>query len=115
MIAVVGLSDRENRPSHSVAKYLQSQGYRIIPVNPQLTGPVLGEPPYPDLGSVPAHIALVHVFRRAAAVPPLGGSPTARGPAAGGVPVGTSAASGAAGPRGGGSATGWGASGGRAA
>ncbi|MCH7481592.1 MAG: CoA-binding protein [Chloroflexi bacterium] len=71
VIAVVGLSDRENRPSHSVAKYLQSQGYRIIPVNPQLTGPVLGEQPYPDLGSVPEHIDLVDVFRRAADVPPV--------------------------------------------
>ena len=71
VIAVVGLSDREDRPSHTVAKYLQSQGYRVIPVNPRLEGPVLGEQPYPDLGSVPGHIDLVDIFRRAADVPPV--------------------------------------------
>ena len=71
VIAVVGLSDREERPSHSVAKYLQSQGYRIIPVNPRLEGPVLGEQPYPDLESVPEHVDLVDIFRRAADVPPV--------------------------------------------
>ncbi len=71
VIAVVGLSDREDRPSHSVARYLQSQGYRIIPVNPRLEGPVLGEKPYPDLGSVPEHIDLVDIFRRAVDVPPV--------------------------------------------
>lgn len=71
MIAVVGLSGREDRPSHTVAKYLQSQGYRIIPVNPRLEGPVLGEQPYPDLGSVPEHIDLVDIFRRPVDVPPV--------------------------------------------
>ena len=68
---MVGLSGREDRPSHSVAKYLASQGYRIIPVNPRLEGPVLGEQPYPDLGSVPEHIDLVDIFRRPADVPPV--------------------------------------------
>ena len=71
VIAVVGLSDREDRPSHSVAKYLQSQGYRIIPVNPRLEGPVLGEQPYEDLESVPEHIDVVDIFRRPADVPPV--------------------------------------------
>ena len=71
VVAVVGLSGREDRPSHTVAKYLASQGYRIIPVNPRLEGPVLGEQPYPDLGSVPEHIDLVDIFRRAADVPPV--------------------------------------------
>ncbi len=65
----MGLSDREDRPSHRVARYLQSQGYRIIPVNPRLEGPVLGEQPYPDLESVPEHVDLVDIFRRAADVP----------------------------------------------
>ncbi|HCH09415.1 MAG TPA: CoA-binding protein, partial [Dehalococcoidia bacterium] len=46
-IAVVGLSPRPERPSHYVAKYLQEQGYRVIPVNPQLDN-VLGEKCYPD-------------------------------------------------------------------
>ena len=67
----MGLSDREDRPSHRVARYLQSQGYRIIPVNPRLEGPVLGEQPYPDLESVPEHVDLVDIFRRAADVPPV--------------------------------------------
>ncbi len=71
VIAVVGLSDREDRPSHTVARYLQSQGYRIIPVNPLLEGPVLGEQPYPDLESVPEHMDLVDIFRRAVDVPPV--------------------------------------------
>ncbi len=71
---MVGLSDRADRPSHSVAKYLQSQGYRIIPVNPRLEGPVLGEQPHADLGSVPEHIDLVDIFRRAVDVPPVVGS-----------------------------------------
>jgi predicted CoA-binding protein len=74
VIAVVGLSDRADRPSHSVAKYLQSQGYRIIPVNPRLEGPVLGEQPHADLGSVQEHIDLVDIFRRAVDVPPVVGS-----------------------------------------
>ena len=71
VIAVVGLSDREDRPSHTVAKYLQSQGYRIIPVNPQLHAPVLGEQPYPDLESVPEPVDLVDIFRRPIDVPPV--------------------------------------------
>ena len=71
VIAVVGLSDREDRPSHSVARYLQSQGYRIIPVNPRLEGPVLGEKPPAGLGRVAGHIALVDICRRAVDVPPV--------------------------------------------
>jgi predicted CoA-binding protein len=67
-VAVVGLSPREERDSHRVAKYLQSQGYRIIPVNPK-AGEILGERSYPDLASVPEPIDLVDVFRRSEAVP----------------------------------------------
>lgn len=70
-IAVVGLSNRPERPSHEVAAYLQAQGYRVIPVNPNLTGPVLGERPYPDLKAVPGHIDIVDIFRRPADVPPV--------------------------------------------
>lgn len=70
-IAVVGLSDRRDRPSHDVAAYLQAQGYRVIPVNPMLTGPVLGEQPYPTLTAVPAPIDVVDIFRRAVDVPPI--------------------------------------------
>ena len=69
VIAVVGLSDRPDRPSHEVASYLKGQGYRIIPVNPRLSGPVLGEQPYADLESVPGQVDIVDIFRRAEEVP----------------------------------------------
>ncbi|MBI3644502.1 MAG: CoA-binding protein [Acidobacteriales bacterium] len=62
-IAVVGLSDSPLRPSHGVSAYMQSQGYRIIPVNPQITE-ALGENSYPSLLDVPEKIDLVDVFRR---------------------------------------------------
>jgi predicted CoA-binding protein len=71
-IAVVGLSDNPARASHGVTAYMQSQGYRIIPVNPALKGAtVLGEQSYDDLASALAAaqeqgegIDLVDVFRR---------------------------------------------------
>jgi predicted CoA-binding protein len=62
-IAVVGLSDNPLRPSHGVAAYLQSQGYRIIPVNPEIKGS-LGEKAYPSLLEVPEKIDIVDIFRR---------------------------------------------------
>ena len=69
-IAVVGLSPKPERPSHYVAKYLQQQGYRIIPVNP-LVETVLGENSYPDLRSVPVPVDLVDIFRRSDNVMPV--------------------------------------------
>ena len=62
-IAVVGLSDNPMRPSHGVSAYMQTQGYKIIPVNPQI-GEALGEKSYPSLRDVPEKIDLVDVFRR---------------------------------------------------
>jgi predicted CoA-binding protein len=62
-IAVVGLSDSPMRPSHGVSAYMQAQGYRIVPVNPQVTE-ALGEKSYPALLDVPGTIDLVDVFRR---------------------------------------------------
>ena len=62
-IAVVGLSSNYLRPSHSVAGYMQRQGYRVIPVNPRETQ-VLGEQCYATLADVPEKIDLVDVFRR---------------------------------------------------
>jgi uncharacterized protein len=62
-IAVVGLSDSPMRPSHGVSAYLQAQGYRIIPVNPQITE-ALGEKSYRSLLEVPEKIDVVDVFRR---------------------------------------------------
>jgi predicted CoA-binding protein len=69
-IAVVGLSSRVTRPSFGVSEYMQSQGYRIIPVNPRETE-VLGEKAYPDLDAVPEQVDIVNVFRRPEFVPPI--------------------------------------------
>ena len=69
-IAVVGLSSDPSRPSFGVTKYLQSKGYRIIPVNPKETE-VHGEKAYPDLLSVPEKVDLVEIFRRPEFVPTI--------------------------------------------
>jgi predicted CoA-binding protein len=69
-IAVVGLSSRPTRPSFGVSEYMQSQGYRIIPVNPRETE-VLGETAYPDLDAVPESVDIVDVFRRPEHVPAI--------------------------------------------
>ena len=68
VIAVVGLSDKPHRDSYRVASYLQSVGYRIIPVNPSIAES-LGEKAYPSLGEVPGPVDLVEIFRRPDAVP----------------------------------------------
>jgi len=62
-IAVVGLSNSPLRPSHGVSAYMQTQGYRIIPVNPRIHG-ALGEKSYSSLAEVPEKIDIVNVFRR---------------------------------------------------
>jgi uncharacterized protein len=71
-IAIVGLSDKPDRDSNEVARYLQGQGYRIVPVNPMLPE-VLGERAYPSLSAIPPAIALdiVDIFRKSADVPPI--------------------------------------------
>lgn len=69
-IAVVGISDRAERHSHKVAKYLKEHGYRIIPVNPRLDE-VLGEKCYSGLDSVPDKIDVVDIFRRPDDVLPI--------------------------------------------
>ncbi len=70
IIAVVGLSDKPDRPSYGVARYLQSRGYKIIPVNPMLHS-VLGETSYPDIGSIPGKIDVVDIFRKSEDVGPI--------------------------------------------
>jgi uncharacterized protein len=79
-IAVVGLSDKPERDSNEVARYLQSQGYRIVPVNPMLTE-VLGEKAYPSVTAIPTelHVDIVDVFRRSDQVPPVVDEAIARG------------------------------------
>jgi len=62
-IAVVGLSNNPLRPSHGVSAYMQAQGYRIIPVNPEIHG-ALGEKAYPSLLKVAEKIDIVNIFRR---------------------------------------------------
>jgi predicted CoA-binding protein len=67
-IAVVGLSDKPERDSYRVAKYLKENGYEIIPVNP--TKPeILGQKSYPDLASIPSPVDIVDIFRNIEAVP----------------------------------------------
>jgi len=67
-IAVVGLSSSPMRPSYGVSAYLQSHGYKIIPVNPQIKG-ALGEKAYASLSQVPEKIDIVDIFRRSEFVP----------------------------------------------
>jgi len=69
-IAVVGLSSRRTRPSYGVSEYMQSRGYRIIPVNPNETE-VLGEKAYATLDDVPGPVDIVDVFRRSESVPEI--------------------------------------------
>jgi predicted CoA-binding protein len=70
-IAVVGLSDRKDRDSNGVARFLQRNGYRIIPVNPNLQGMVLGEQPYASLRDIREHVDIVDIFRRPEYVPQI--------------------------------------------
>lgn len=63
VIAVVGISDKPERASHRVAAYLQSVGYRIIPVNPTLSE-VLGEKAFASLDQIPEPVDVVDIFRR---------------------------------------------------
>lgn len=69
-IAVVGLSDKPDRPSNEVAGVLKSKGYRIIPVNPMIRE-ALGERAYGSLSEIPVKVDLVDVFRRSEDVPPI--------------------------------------------
>jgi len=69
-IAVVGFSSNPAKAGYYVPAYLQKQGYRIIPVNPNLSEG-LGEPAYPTLAEVPEPIDLVLVFQRSENVPPF--------------------------------------------
>ena len=69
-IAVVGLSPKIGRPSNNVAKYLQSVGYKIVPVNPGHSE-ILGEKSYPTLRDIPFDVDVVDIFRRPEHVTPI--------------------------------------------
>jgi len=74
VIALVGFSNKPDRASHRVAKFLAERGYRVIPVNPGLAGQdFMGETIVADLASIPkdAGVDMLDVFRRSEAVPPL--------------------------------------------
>ena len=62
-IAVVGLSNNEEKTAFQISKIMQEQGYRIIPVNPSVDE-VLGEKAYPSLKDIPHEIDIINVFRR---------------------------------------------------
>jgi predicted CoA-binding protein len=69
-IASVGMSANPERDSNEVGVYLQSNGYRVIPVNPTVQE-AIGEKSYPDLASVPEKIDVVQIFRKSEDVPPV--------------------------------------------
>ncbi len=69
-IAVVGASDNPTRASYQVAEYLQSEGFKIIPVNPALQE-LFGEKAYPDIVSIPEPVDVVDIFRNPDAVPEI--------------------------------------------
>ena len=67
-VAMIGASDRPNRPSYGVMRFLQDAGYRVLPVNPQITGEhVHGEYVWRDLSQIGEPIDMVDIFRNSAA------------------------------------------------
>ena len=71
-VAVVGLSADWHRPSYFAAKYMQSHGFKIVPVNPRYAGQeILGEACYASLGDIPFPVDMVDVFRRSEDVLPI--------------------------------------------
>ena len=71
-VAVVGLSPKPHRDSYAVSRYMQAQGWRIVPINPNASS-ILGETAYPSLTEAAQHhrIELVNVFRNSVDVPPV--------------------------------------------
>jgi predicted CoA-binding protein len=79
-IAMVGASEHWNRPSYFVMKYLQSKGFRVIPVNPRAgAAEILGEKVYPSLADIPDAIDMVDIFRRSAEAPAIVDAAIAKG------------------------------------
>ncbi len=69
-VAIVGISDKPDRPSHKVAKYLKEHGYKIIPVNPRLKE-VLGEKCYANLTEIEVRVDVVDIFRKPEDINPI--------------------------------------------
>jgi len=78
-VAVVGLSDRPHRTSHAIARVLQGYGYRIVPVNPNLSAPIFGEEPYATVAEITHEVDIVDVFRRSSEVMPVARDAVAAG------------------------------------
>lgn len=70
VIAIVGLSSNETRPSNIVAKYLMAHGYTVIPVNPAETE-ILGQKCHASLADIPQQVDIVDCFRKSEDIPPL--------------------------------------------
>lgn len=71
-IAIIGLSDKEDRTSHRISAFMQAKGYKIIPINPKLAGQkILGEQVYASLKEVPETIDIVNIFRRSDFLPAI--------------------------------------------
>lgn len=69
-IALVGISHKDHRASHQVAKFLIEKGYTVIPVNPKYEE-VLGQTCYPSIEDIPIAVDMVDCFRRSEDIPPL--------------------------------------------
>jgi len=78
-IAVMGLSPDESKDSNRVARYLQAQGYKIIPVYPKDDEEILGEKVYTSLADVPDVVDMVNIFRKPAALGPIADACILRG------------------------------------
>lgn len=70
VIAVIGLSHKEDRPSNQVSQYLLAAGFTVIPINPG-RAEILGQKCYPSLQAVPIKVDVVNIFRRSEDVPPI--------------------------------------------
>lgn len=70
-VAIVGMSDRSERDSFAVARFLQRNSYRIVPVNPNLNGRVLGEQSFASLREICEPVDIVDIFRRPEHVPDI--------------------------------------------
>ncbi len=78
VLAVVGLSADESRPSHRVASYMLEHGYRLIPVNPR-ESEILGQKCYASLAEIPQPVDIVVCFRKSEDIPPIAAAAIAIG------------------------------------